>query len=244
MTGTDGELETKNLARYRDPDVVEAYRRKTELTAVERELVDTYVPLGSRLLDIGVGAGRTTGELASRCDYTGIDWSPEMVARTREAFPNVSIAVGDARALDFPDESFDVVFFSFNGIDYLELPGRHRAYLEAHRVLRHGGVFIFSSHNPRFITLAPISSDARVLAGWLRRLPAASLSAIGSHRFRRGHGLIHDTDSAYGSLPIYAASPKRVGLELADTGFTPEAVRVSSPGPTACVPWYYYVGRR
>lgn len=54
----------------------------------------------------------------------------------------------------FRTASFDLILFSFNGIDYLSHAGRLKALTEIRRVLAIGGVFVFSSDNHR----SPISS--------------------------------------------------------------------------------------
>src|SRR5438874_1668207 len=61
---------------------------------------------GGRVLDIGVGGGRTT-EFLTRIskDYVGIDYSEEMVKRTRRRFPRVDIRHMDARNLGVFEES-------------------------------------------------------------------------------------------------------------------------------------------
>jgi SAM-dependent methyltransferase len=42
---------------------------------------------------------------------------------------------------------FDIVVFSYNGIDYVPHDDRLRVLSEIRRVLRHGGTFAFSTHN-------------------------------------------------------------------------------------------------
>jgi SAM-dependent methyltransferase len=102
-----------------------------------------------RILDIGVGGGRTTPFLTEISkDYHGIDYSPQMIERSKRRYPEVDFRVCDARDLSqFRDAGFDLVFFSFNGIDYIDHTGRIRALAEIRRVLSNGGAFAFSSHN-------------------------------------------------------------------------------------------------
>jgi ubiquinone/menaquinone biosynthesis C-methylase UbiE len=106
-----------------------------------------------KMLDIGIGTGRTTSLLHNRVAYYyGIDYSVNMVKACRKRFKthqSFILEVGDATNLSrFMDDSFDIVLFSFNGIDYIiNLTGRNTALMEIFRVLRPGGHFIFSSHN-------------------------------------------------------------------------------------------------
>lgn len=141
---------------YRSGAVVEQYARLTSLQAPERAIFDAIGPAlkQSRLLDLGVGGGRTTHELMQRCDhYVGADYAEPMVAACRSKFADqilnhdVRFEVADARALPFADASFDVVFFSFNGIDLVGADSRATALAECRRVLRPGGHFVYSSHN-------------------------------------------------------------------------------------------------
>ncbi|MEG3438539.1 class I SAM-dependent methyltransferase [Pannus brasiliensis CCIBt3594] len=108
---------------------------------------------GMKMLDLGVGGGRTTAHFAPLvAEYTGLDYSPEMIEACRQRFSgfdrSLSWFVGDARDLSrFEDDSFDFILFSFNGIDYMPPADRERVFAEVARVGKSSGIFCFSSHN-------------------------------------------------------------------------------------------------
>jgi len=144
-----------NRDTFEMPDVVEVYCQLRELQKVEVTIL-----LGlkdrlrhARMLDIGVGGGRTTRSFASQVEeYIGIDYSASMIAACRNrlsSFPaNVSFEVCDARDMAmFPDHSFGFVLFSYNGIDYLSHEDRLRAFQEMKRVAERGALVCFSTHN-------------------------------------------------------------------------------------------------
>ena len=100
-----------------------------------------------RTLDLGVGGGRTTRILLSETqDYVGVDYTPELLEICREKFPGVAFICADARNLSqCPSDSFTFVQFSYNGICSIDGAGRESVFGEALRVLRSGGVFLFST---------------------------------------------------------------------------------------------------
>lgn len=102
-----------------------------------------------RILDLGVGAGRTVTELlAVSSNYIGVDYMQGMVEHCSAKFPGARFEQTDARAMSgFADGAFDLVFFSCNGISMVDHQGRMAILREVHRVLAPRGVFIFSTCN-------------------------------------------------------------------------------------------------
>jgi ubiquinone/menaquinone biosynthesis C-methylase UbiE len=147
---------TETVRTQRDLDhFVQVYRSWSHLLPPEQivfERLAEELP-SMRVLDIGVGGGRTTVNLAPRVrEYVGVDMDPGMLVACEERFADrpgsVSFLQCNAVSLaPFADSSFDFVIFSFNGIDYLRWPERRRALEEMFRVLRPGGYMLFSCHN-------------------------------------------------------------------------------------------------
>jgi demethylmenaquinone methyltransferase/2-methoxy-6-polyprenyl-1,4-benzoquinol methylase len=109
-----------------------------------RALVDAVAPKdGDRVLDVATGTGMVAAELLARaeCSVVGLDQSAEMLAAARARFAaapkdRVRLIEGEAEALPFGDQSFDVVTFTYL-LRYVEDP---RATIgELARVLRPGG---------------------------------------------------------------------------------------------------------
>ncbi len=95
--------------------------------------------------DIGIGAGRSTQFLLPLArSYTGVDYSPEMIAAASKRFPSACDEVRDARNLsNFADASFDLVMFSVNGIDCLSHHGRMQAMSEIKQVKNRKTIALF-----------------------------------------------------------------------------------------------------
>jgi arsenite methyltransferase len=100
---------------------------------------------GERVLDLGSGAGTDSLVAAQmvgeRGHVTGIDMTPAMLAKARGAAAevratNVEFLEGEAEALPFPDETFDVVIS--NGVIDL-IPDKDAVFAELNRVLAPGG---------------------------------------------------------------------------------------------------------
>ncbi len=143
-------------AVYDRPEIARHYL-STLLQAPEGELLNEVVKKPGQLdvLDLGVGAGRTAFFfIPFSKTYLGIDLSPRMIDRCRERFDGIDsttrfeFRVGDAARLEGCESaSMDVVIFSCNGIDCLAPESRVACMGEVFRVLKPGGIFLFSAHN-------------------------------------------------------------------------------------------------
>src|SRR5258706_3592254 len=144
-------MDSVNLNVFDRPEVVSHYAAMSIIWPCEKLVFDRYIRPGIALLDVGVGGGRTTGYLSATVSrYVGIDYSEEMIRVCKSRFPHLEFRCADAADLSgFSDSSFDAVVMAYNGIDALSPEGRSGFLQECFRVLRRGGVFIFSAHNPR-----------------------------------------------------------------------------------------------
>ena len=144
--------ELENIKSFSSDLSVKAYSKKY-LRFGEEYVIQKYMPAGSSVLDMGCGAGRTTSYIFENgCKVIGADISGQLIARAKENYPGIDFRVMDARKINFPNNTFDAVFFSFNGLDnLLSLEERNKAINEIKRVLKPGGFFIYSSHNSLFL---------------------------------------------------------------------------------------------
>jgi SAM-dependent methyltransferase len=261
-----------NLSVYRDAETVAHYAGLNYVTSAERLLFDNHLKAGFAVLDLGVGGGRTTPYLSSiASDYIGVDYSEEMIGACRIKYPRLRFEVADAADLSlFANEFFETIVFSFNGIDYL-VPdeNRQQCIRECFRVLKPGGTFIFSCHNPRSLVMwdwdwdrlrimANEVAGARtfivplVLAGLssakfglalfraVKSIPRA-VQRITTRTFWRGEG--YQFDPTHGGLWTHCSVPKRVIAELSKFQFKlVQMLPEDHPrtSKTWRTRWYYY----
>lgn len=144
-------IQVDNLKTYNN--VVHEYRRY-ELNLPERIILSTLKDRwhNTRMLDIGVGAGRTSYTFAAIVkEYTGIDYSPAMVLESRKKIgegENISFDICDASDLSrFYNDKFDFILFSQNGIDSVDHDTRLKILSEVRKILDVDGYFFFSTHS-------------------------------------------------------------------------------------------------
>ena len=105
------------------------------------------VPLRGEMLEIGPGPGAATEWLRHKVSHlTALEIEPEAAAKLAATYAgtNVDIVTGDATAMSFADESFDLVgtFTMLHHVPTAALQNQILA--EALRVLRPGGVLFGS----------------------------------------------------------------------------------------------------
>jgi len=99
----------------------------------------------TRILDLGVGTGETARRVLDvhpEAHLVGIDESPEMLARAREALPAADLREG--RLEDpLPDAPFDLVVSAL-AIHHLTEAGKRDLFARVHAVLVSGGAFVIA----------------------------------------------------------------------------------------------------
>ncbi|MFN5472923.1 MAG: class I SAM-dependent methyltransferase [Pseudanabaena sp.] len=143
----------QNHQVYIAREIVHYYSQLRQLQPAEQTILDLLRDEWSsmKMLDIGVGGGRTTQYFSGVVqEYIGIDYSEEMIAACQQRFRSQSqmFEVVDARDMSqFSDNSFDFILFSFNGIDVVSHRDRLQVLREISRIGKSGGYFFFSSHS-------------------------------------------------------------------------------------------------
>ena len=114
---------------------------------------------GVRVLDLACGPGYVAAASeAAGAEPIGVDFSSEMVRLARAQNQHIEFRQGDAHALEFPDESFDVVM---NNFGLLHMADPQAVISESSRVLCAGGRIGFTVWaDPRLSVGAKIVQDA------------------------------------------------------------------------------------
>ncbi|MCH8957118.1 methyltransferase domain-containing protein [candidate division KSB1 bacterium] len=114
------------------------------------DILESFQPLnGLKILDVGCGEGGSSLAVAERgAQITAIDFDPRRVSKFRQkvftAGIDLSIEVGNAQNLNFPNEAFDCILLQ----DVLEhLPYPEKAVQEINRVLKRNGLVYISTPN-------------------------------------------------------------------------------------------------
>lgn len=137
-----------NIKRY--SDAIE----EVGLWNSEKIMFEKYIKKTDKILDLGCGAGRTTINLYKN-GYTniiGLDIADKLIEFAKDYSKKINLdidfVVGDATKLEYPDNTFDVVIFSYNGMQCIPgLENRKNVLKEVNRVLKTGGYYIFTAHD-------------------------------------------------------------------------------------------------
>lgn len=131
-------------ATYEEHAVLQA-----EVASRLRERIDASAFAPQRVLDVGCGPGRSSAHLRAlfpQSDFIALDLALPMLSAAREFLSGSAARVcADAQALPIADASVDLVHSSLC-LQWCEDPGL--ALAEFHRVLRPGGLLLFSTFGP------------------------------------------------------------------------------------------------
>ena len=185
----------------------------------EEALDALRVAPGSRLLDLGCGAGVLLAAAADRgLDVSGLDAAAPMLDAARARVPDADLRVGDLESLPYPDDAFDVVT-AFNSFWYAADP--LAALREARRVTRPGGrVLLLVFGPPERSGLTPMLAAIATLG------PAVSGAKFSFH----APGVLEGLAEQAGLRPV-AAGALASTMRFADEETLVRQLR--SPGPVA-----------
>ncbi|MBN2130300.1 MAG: class I SAM-dependent methyltransferase [Sedimentisphaerales bacterium] len=221
---------------------VDAYRRY-DLSRPEQAILSALKGRwhNARMLDIGVGAGRTSYTFSAIVEeYVGIDYSEAMISECKRTIgegQSVSFHTCDASDLSqFYGRKFAFVLFSQNGIDSVDHGTRTRILSEVKKVLDTDGYFCFSSHSLRaffpirktispFAIKRPIRSTVGICKDivflmrkkWLYR--NADIDGITAAQWK-----ILITGDHNFQMQVYHVCPEYQVQQLRDVGFEVKAV--------------------
>ncbi len=228
--------ERLNLETFSSPKALAAYNKVGLMPAEKRGIEKYFLNRSAKILDLGCGVGRTTYPLHKEgFNVIGVDISEAMIEKAKTTFPEIDFRVGTALELEFEDETFDYVLFSFNGIDLIFPEERRlKALKEIRRVLKNKGIFIFSTHNSWFsISQNPYDYY------WLLKFFTRNI--IRKKTFSRYKIDIED----FGEQILYFINPLKQKRQLEDCGFTLLDIIGRFTGKAKYFEaWPYYVAQR
>ena len=248
----------ENQKAYGRADVVEYFQGFGELFETEKVLFEKITPKirKAKLLDIGIGGGRTTKYLLDMSsDYTGVDYVKQFVDDAAKKFPDANILWADAKDLTtFEDRSFDFVLFSFNGLDCISHEDRLQALREINRVLKTDGIFMFSSHNRDYkhFNKLPWQQKIQFNPTYLKyflyclyHLPT-HLRMKKYEIFSDEYALVNDGDHRFSMLLYYISIDKQIAQLNANGFVNVEAYNVKGEmvDSDRTSHWIYYLGTK
>ena len=186
----------------------------------EAVLDGANVHRGSRMLDVGCGAGGALVLARQRGTYvTGLDGAAALVAIARRRLPGAEIVVGEMEELPFADERFDVV----TGINSFQFAGSLvNALAEARRVCRRNGTVAMLVWGRR----EDCDLLTKVMPAVFALLPPPSANAPPPLPLT-APGVIEDLMVQAGLIPKNV-SEIAVALEFADIGIAVRAIMSAS----------------
>lgn len=247
--------ETEGVPEYEGQDTGLLKAEEVILSSLRDEIKDKPI------LDLGVGAGRTTPYLrAISKHYIGADYSAKMIDLCRERNSEATLVVCDAREMPmFEDETFAAVLFLGAGMGAAIPPGRSRVLKEVYRVLSSDGVFVFPAQNIEdkdvysFSGFSPAPRRVAYIkdnATRLKAYTAAQIIRLWNRVHQKGYAVVPEYDYVTGEiLPLYYISKDAQVKQLLSAGFRRveafdmEGIPINGAKQVKDY-WVYYIARK
>jgi SAM-dependent methyltransferase len=231
----------------------------TWTSPAERVILSKYKhELTRRVLEFGTGGGRMTGHLIQIGNtLVGVDIAADMVNHCREHHPTGTFVQEDLRNLSAWDpNAWDAIYSAHNNFDTFTYNERAALLASVRRLLRPGGLFIFSSHNrgalpPGTGSWPLVRLRPRRSPRWLARHPRAVLNYLRIAMFQHiedDYAIVVDEALDYSLLQIYIARDAQQrqlsehGLVLLDC-FAEDGAPVDAGAPASQSTSLIYVAR-
>ncbi len=237
-----------NSVTYQSQRVIKSYAGFEDLFPAEADIFARYSrQFSGAVLDIAIGAGRTTRALLPRAKkYSGFDFSAGMVSLAKAYFPDADVRQLDMRDTPrvFAGQRYDAILISFNGVDYISWEDRNALFARLREMLTPNGVFAFSTHDLeavndnrgfrirddlrpgwRELRTSPITGAKKLakLPFWMARALPNYLKNRPLEKIFDGYAYVNDSGENYGLLTCYVSKARQVGV-LEATGYRNIAV--------------------
>lgn len=140
---------------------LESGRHNADTITLLLEEAGTSVEECGSLLDWGCGCGRVLRHWATLDETSvhGCDITPRMVAWCAENLPFAHVRVNElSPPLPYEESSFGLVY-AFSVMTHLSEPLQHEWVAEARRVLKPGGLFVFSTLGEYYVSRNRLTPD-------------------------------------------------------------------------------------
>jgi len=221
-------------------DALDGAYAGTDIHSVPRQSMDLALGCGNPValatlepgqivLDLGCGGGLdcflAAGQVGESGFVIGVDMTPEMLQRAREAqrqtgFRNVEFRLGEIEHLPVADRSVDVVI---SNCVISMAPDKAQVFREANRVLRPGGVLAVSDMmigaplpQPLRAALGPLADTVCVEGDYLAAIEAAGFVDIEVVR----RDFPHASREHFEKSPAEGGHGARAIVQIGETGET------------------------